>query len=67
MPHSVGNAKSPVRVRVRRHQAVHLEAKGESIAGGYPKHQVASRVAHSNNPRGKEGKGMHLLMFHLLP
>jgi hypothetical protein len=52
MPNSVGNAKSPVCVKVKRHQAVHLEVDGESIAVGHPKHRVASRVTHSNKPKG---------------
>jgi hypothetical protein len=43
-----------------------LEVECESIAVGHPKHQVASRVTHTSNPKGKEGKGMHLLVFHLL-
>jgi hypothetical protein len=37
MPNSVGNAKSPVCVRVKRRQAVYMEVEGESIAVGHPK------------------------------
>jgi hypothetical protein len=37
MPNSVGNAKSPVCVRVRRQQAANLEVEGKSIAVGRPK------------------------------
>jgi hypothetical protein len=38
MSSSVGNAKSPVCVRVKRRQAVHLEVEFESITMGCPKH-----------------------------
>jgi hypothetical protein len=56
MPNSVGNAKSPVYVRVKRYQAVNLEVGGESIAVGHPKYRVASRVTHTSNPKGKRRK-----------
>jgi hypothetical protein len=49
--------QSPVCVRVRRRQEVHLEAEGESIAVRHPKHQVAFRVTHTSNPKGKRRKG----------
>jgi hypothetical protein len=51
-PCSVGNAKSPVCVRVKRHQAVHLEVEGESSAAGHPKHRVAHKATHSDKGRG---------------
>jgi hypothetical protein len=66
-PNSVGNAKCPVCVRIRRCQAVNLDVEGKSIAVGCPKHQAASRELHILAiPRGKEGKATHLLVFHLL-
>jgi hypothetical protein len=66
MPHSAGNAKSPVSVRVKKCKAVHLEMECESIAVGHPKHQVVLELHILAIQRGKEGKGMHLLVFHLL-
>jgi hypothetical protein len=34
----VGNAKSPVHVKVKRHQAGHLEVEGKSAVVERPKH-----------------------------
>jgi hypothetical protein len=57
MPYSVGNVKSPVHVRMKRHQAVHLEVEGKSIAVGHPQHQAAAKVTHSDKGKGKRRKG----------
>jgi hypothetical protein len=56
-PHSVGNVKSPVCVRVKRHQAVHLELEGKSIAVGHPKHLEAHKATHSDRGKAKRRKG----------
>jgi hypothetical protein len=56
-PCSVGNAKSPVCVRVKRHRAVHLEVEGKSIAVVHPKCQAAHEATHSDKGKGKRRKG----------
>jgi hypothetical protein len=44
-PSSVGNSKSPVHLKTKSCQAVHLEVEGELVAAGCHKHQVSVKVA----------------------